>query len=222
METIRVTGRREVQIVHKIETIRLPCALRLFLTAVLLLVPSPILKGQALNRHPYNARKQPWPIPGTIEAENFDEGTKEDPSYYDTTPGSEAPPDEHYRDSDVDIGVDPLENLADVGWVVSGEWLEYTVNVRKSGSYSITTRIATPKNSSHFHFEMDRRDISGSIAAPNTGCWGSDLHGHDCFREVVVTGIRLQKGIHRLRFCADGKPGEKDLFTVDKFRFQAK
>jgi len=185
-----------------------------------LLISTGTLAGQSATRHPYNAKKHPWPIPGTIEAENFDEGTKDDAAYYDTTPGSEAPADEHYRDSDVDIGVDPLEHLADVGWVVAGEWLEYTVNVKKSGIYTISTRIATPKDNSHFHFEIDSKDITGSITAPNTGCWGSDLHGHDCFQEVVTKGIRLQKGIHRLRFCADGKPGERDLFTVDKFRFQ--
>jgi hypothetical protein len=170
-------------------------------------------------RHPYNSQRKPWPIPGTIEAEDFDEGTKDDPAYYDTTPGSAAPVDEHYRDSDVDIGVDPILHLADVGWVDDGEWLEFSVTVLKTGMYTIATRIATPKDGVHFHFEMNRVNITGSVAVPNTGCWGSDLHGHDCFQETMVSHIRLQQGPYRLRFCPEGSPGQKNLFTVDKFRF---
>lgn len=171
-------------------------------------------------RHAYNPEWKPWPIPGVIEAENFDEGTKDDPAYYDDTPGSQAPADEHYRDSDVDIGVDPQMNLADVGWINVGEWLEYTVDVRKSGLYTISTRIATPKDGKHFHMEFNRKDVTGPVAVPNTGCWGSDLKGHHCFQEAVVRHVRLKKGVARLRFVPEGEPGDHDLFTVDKFRFE--
>ena len=171
-------------------------------------------------RHPYNPEWKPWPIPGVIEAENFDEGTKDDPAYYDDTPGSQAPADEHYRDSDVDIGVDPQMNLADVGWINVGEWLEYTVDVRKSGLYTISTRIATPKDGKHFHMEFNRTDVTGPVVVPNTGCWGSDLKGHHCFQEAVVRHVRLKKGVARLRFVPEGQPRDHDLFTVDKFRFE--
>ena len=72
---------------------------------------SPAAKGSTSMRHPYNPQKKPWPIPGTVQAENFDEGTAADPAYYDDSPGSQAPADEYYRKSDVDLGVDALMNL---------------------------------------------------------------------------------------------------------------
>ena len=172
------------------------------------------------GRHPYNAERRPWPIPGVIEAENFDEAGADDPAYYDDTPGSQAPTDEHYRDSDVDMGVDPQMNLVDVGWVNVGEWLEYTVEVQTAGPYTISTRIATPKDGKHFHMELDRQNVTGSVAVPNTGCWGSDLKGHHCFQEAVVRHVQLKKGVARLRFVPEGEAGEKDLFTVDKFRYE--
>ena len=185
----------------------------------LLLAFLPLFAADAA-RHPYNPTRTPWPIPGIIEAENFDEGTKDDPAYYDDTPGSQAPADERYRDSDVDMGVDPPMNLVDVGWVNFGEWLEYTVDVKMAGLYKISVRIATPKSGKHFHFEMDRKDVTGSVAVPVTGCWGSDLKGHHCFGYAVAHNVRLSKGVQRLRFVPEGKPGDKDLFTVDKFDFE--
>ena len=189
-------------------------------TAVaLLLGASSPADTQPATRHPHNSLRQPWPIPGTIEAENFDQGTKDDPAYFDTTPGSSAPADERYRDSDVDIGVDPLLHLADVGWIDAGEWMEYTVQVRQMGRYTVSTRIATPKDNKHFRLEFNKVNVTGSVPVPNTGCWGSDLHGHHCFQEAVVKHIPLKKGIYRMRFVAEGNAGEKDLYTVDKFRF---
>jgi hypothetical protein len=194
---------------------------RMLLLALLL---SMVLAGagqqKATGRYPYNAKRQPWAIPGVIEAENFDEGTKDDPAYYDDTPDSQAPADECYRDSDVDIGVDALMHLVDVGWVNAGEWLEDTVAVRTTGQYTVWTRIATPIDGKHFHMEFDRKDVTGPVAVPNTGCWGSDLKGHHCFQEAVVRHVQLKKGVARLRFVPEGEPGERDLFTVDKFHFE--
>ena len=111
-------------------------------------------------------------------------------------------------------------NLVDVGWIDVGEWLEYTVEVRETGFYTIAARIATPKDGKHFHMEFNRQNVTGPVAVPNTGCWGSDLMGHHCFQEAAVHHVRLKKGVARLRFVPEGEPGEKDLYTVDKFRFE--
>ncbi len=154
-------------------------------------------------------------MPGSIEAEDFDEGTLFDPAYRDSGWGSEAPGNQWYRDTDVDIGVDPVLHLVDIGWIAAGEWLEYTIKVSTAGTYALTTRVATPRDSRYFHFELDGRDISGSVAVPNTGCWGSDLKGGHCFQEVIVRGIELPAGIHRLRFVAD-----TGLYTIDRFLIQ--
>ena len=165
-------------------------------------------------RHPYNAKAEAWPIPGRIEAENFDEGTKADPAYWDSTKGSQAPKDQRYRKSDVDIGVDPLLHLADVGWISPGEWLEYTCRVQETGLYTITTRIATAHDDKRFHLEFNGVNGTGDIKAPNTGCWGTDLKGGECFGQVAVQHIKLTQGVIRVRFVAD-----TGLYTVDRFDF---
>lgn len=73
---------------------------RIAFTLALMLTPALLCGAQPApaSRHPYNEKRQPWPIPDMIEAENFDEGTKDDPAYYDDTPGSQAPADEHWAD----------------------------------------------------------------------------------------------------------------------------
>lgn len=167
------------------------------------------------TRRTYRADGQPWPIPGLIEAENFDEGTIRDPAYHDRGWGSEAPRSQRYRLSNVDIGVDPKLNLADVGWVEPGEWLEYTVAIRKSGSYRLVARVATPENGRSFQIALDGVNLTGDVPVPNTGCWGSDLKGGHCFGEARQAGVRLPAGIHRLRLLAG-----TGNYTIDWLRFE--
>ena len=106
------------------------------------------------------------------------------------------------RDSDVDVG----------------DWLEYSVEVRVTKG--VHDLHAHAEGRQAFHMEFDRKNLTGSVAVPNTGGWGSDLMGRDCFQEAVVRHVRLQKFAARLRFVPDGAAGEKDLLTVDKFRFE--
>src|SRR5699024_10357311 len=80
-------------------------------------------------------------VPGTIQAENFDEGGA-GVAYVDTTSGNAGG---KYRVTDVDI-----ESSADagggydLGWVFAGERLNYSVNVAAAGTYDIDVRVASP------------------------------------------------------------------------------
>lgn len=165
-------------------------------------------------RTPYNKTKSPWVLPGLIEAENHDEGTADDPSYFDTNKGSEAPLDQFYRNTDVDYGVDTVLNLVDAAWIYSSEWLEYSVYVSKTAVYNFVVRIATINDNQRLHIEFDGKDVSGSLILPNTGCWGSDLNGSHCFEQPVYYGLKLIKGVHRMRIAMDS-----GLYTIDWFKF---
>ena len=96
-----------------------------------------------------------WPIPGTIEAENYDTGGQF-VAYYDTTAGNSGG---QYRSDDVDI-----ETCSDGGYDVTGiktgEWLKYSVDVSSSGLYKITARVAsadpTSNSESNSTAEMKR------------------------------------------------------------------
>src|SRR5437868_13672015 len=68
----------------------------------------------------------PLQVPGTIQAEDFDEGG-EGIGYHDLTAYNEGGA---YRATDVDV--QPTTDAGggyNVGWVSAGEWLAYTINV---------------------------------------------------------------------------------------------
>ena len=83
----------------------------------------------------------PAALPGTLQAENFDEGGSA-VAYGDTTSGNSGG---QYRSTDVDI-----EATSDggggynVGWMAAGEWLKYTVSVATAGTYTVEFRVAGP------------------------------------------------------------------------------
>jgi len=107
-------------------------------------------------------------LPGTIQAENFDEGGA-GVAYVDTTAGNSGG---KYRATDVDI-----ESSADAGggydvaWVSAGERLNYSVNVATAGTYDIDVRVASPAAGGTFHIEVNGVDKTGRLTVPNTGGW---------------------------------------------------
>jgi subtilisin family serine protease len=133
------------------------------------------------------------PIPGLIEAENFDDGG-EGIAYHDLTPGNQGG---QYRQTDVDI-----TTAADVGggyalgYVAAGEWLKYSVTVATTGSYTLEARVASLGAGGTFHVEVDGVDATGAIAVPNTGGWQS-------WQSISAPGISLTAGSHVLRLVID-------------------
>src|SRR5262249_43388531 len=88
----------------------------------------------------------PAPIPGTIQAAQFDEGG-EGVAYHDTTPGNAGGV---YRATDVDIAYSS-EGGYTVGWIAAEEWLYYTVSVATAGSYTAQVRVASPSGGGTMH-----------------------------------------------------------------------
>ncbi|MBX9851636.1 MAG: carbohydrate-binding protein [Cytophagaceae bacterium] len=132
----------------------------------------------------------PWPIPGKIEAENFDIGGN-GVAYNDLSAANNGGV---YRTGSVD-----LEACTDagggynVGWTQTGEWLKYTVDVAADGLYDIKVRVATQQNGKNFYIEMDGVNISGAISVPNTGGWQN-------WQTVTKSGVSLTAGQKVMRF----------------------
>jgi len=105
----------------------------------------------------------PAPIPGQINAEKFDNGG-EGVAYHDSDAGNNGG---QFRTTDVDIE-SSSEGGYDVGWIASGEWLKYTVNVGTAGAYNVTMRVASPGGAS-FHFTLN--GVSQTVSVPATGGW---------------------------------------------------
>ncbi|MEM6783319.1 MAG: cellulase family glycosylhydrolase [Bacteroidota bacterium] len=116
------------------------------------------------ERSPFNG--QIHPIPGVIEAEDFDQGG-EGLTYSDTTP--ENIPGA-YRPG---VGVD-LENRDDGGVQVSyiefGEWLEYTLDVAEAGTYTITTYVAAEPSGGRLRYLVNGTS-STFMTVMSTGSW---------------------------------------------------
>ncbi len=127
-------------------------------------------------------------IPGRIEAEDYDLGG-EGIGYVDTTPGDEG--GFVYRTDDVDIKASREDGFA-IGWFAAGEWLEYTVEVRETGAYSIAARVGSALSDRTFHIEVDGRDVTGAIPVPQTPDW-------DRYVTVRISGVLLEGGRRRVR-----------------------
>ena len=127
-------------------------------------------------------------IPGRVQAENFDRsGT--DAAYYDTTPANEG---RAYRTSEpVDIEYTASEASYNVGWIRTGEWLVYTVQVTKDGQYTATFRAANPDSASKpVEVYVDGAKVGTAQVGP-TGSFGT-------FRSFTLP-VALTTGTHQVK-----------------------
>jgi carbohydrate binding protein with CBM6 domain/phospholipase D-like protein len=151
----------------------------------------------------------PRALPGTIQAEEFDQGAS-GVAYLDTTAGNIGG---SFRNTDVDITTTGDGGGGFIlGWNNRGEWLKYTVNVASAGSYDIQVRVASLGQGGTFHIEVNDQDKTGPITVPNTGGW-------DTWMNVGKTGVSLAAGtqVWKLVMDSDGPTayvGNINLITV--------
>jgi hypothetical protein len=147
------------------------------------------------------------PVPGKIEAEDFDKGG-ELISYHDleaTNTGTQ------YRNTEgVDIEVRTGGGF-NVTNTVIGEWLEYTVNLDKSGTYSIAARVAADAAGKKFNLKIDGQSVSDVFEVPNTG-------GTQTWQTITLASELILKGTHVLRVTFESSEINLDYldFTLSK------
>jgi len=136
----------------------------------------------------------PAPVPGRIEAENFDQGGQ-GVAYADTTAGNSGG---QYRSTDVDIeGSTDAGGGYDVGWMDAGEWLNYTITVTTPGVYTLQARVASAGQGGTFHVEVNGVDRTGPLAIPDTGGW-------QAWQTLVVNNVAFPTaGVQVLRVVLD-------------------
>lgn len=142
------------------------------------------------GRKPYRSNA----IPGLIEAEQYDLGG-EGVAYHDTTPGNNGGV---FRRDGVDLEKTPRDGTPHVGWIRNGEWLTYTANVARSGSYTVRARVASPNNNRKILLAVDGVKRA-TIAVPHTGSFAA-------FTTVQVP-VNLMAGerVLKLSFVGDGQ-----------------
>jgi hypothetical protein len=127
-------------------------------------------------------------IPGLIGAEQFDNGGQ-GLSWFDSTPGNAGGA---LRSTDVDIFA--TGNAYFVADTVSGEWLEYTVNVAKPGPYLARFDVAASVDAAAVSVKVGNSS-SGSVMVPNTG-------SPTAWTTVTVT-MQLEAGTQVMRLAID-------------------
>lgn len=138
-------------------------------------------------RAPYNGA--PIAIPGTVEVEEFDKGC-EGEVYQDSDSENEG--DATIQDGGVDI-VTGGDNYA-IGYTAADEWLEYTVNVKKSGEYKLSAFAASGLEGSGFKLDMDGKALVEKVSVPQTGD-----NDWSIFEEIELGEFNLTEGEHILR-----------------------
>jgi uncharacterized delta-60 repeat protein len=154
-------------------------------------------------------------MPDVIQFENFDFGG-EGTAYHDTDAANLGGA---YRAKEA-VDIQPTADSAGpgytVGFVKAGEWLEYTVNVpeqtaQTSGTYDIDFRVSSLRAGGKFHVEVDGKNVTGSIAAPQTGDWNK-------YTTITKKGVPIAGGTHVLRvaFESNGSLGYVGNFNFMK------
>ncbi|MCB9782944.1 MAG: family 16 glycosylhydrolase [Candidatus Omnitrophica bacterium] len=149
-----------------------------------------IVKGKGCPPGPYHLK--PALVPGRIEAEDFDIGPPgEAYSDYDAINHGAA-----YRD-DVQVDIqDCSEGGFDIGWIIDGEWLKYTVEVEEPGKYDIIARTGSPEGSGRFYMEFDGIRKTRILSTPNTGEWQK-------YTDVIAKDVELSAGEQVMRVVVD-------------------
>jgi hypothetical protein len=153
----------------------------------------------------YGNGGNPWPIGGgtsRIEAENFDQGG-EGVAYHDNDGSNNGG---SYRNEGVDLEW-ASGGSYDVGWIIAGEWLEYTVNVASAGNYDVKLHVArNPWGDSAVKLLFGGVDKTGDIAVPSTGGWQN-------WTDVTKT-VSLSAGTQVMKIQMDGSDFNIDWIEI--------
>ena len=156
----------------------------------------------AVTQSPYKG--SPISLPGTVEAEDYDFGGQ-GVAFNETTTANEGGA---YRTTEpVDIEVTTGGGF-NVGYVVTDEWLEYTVNVTSAGAYNIEARVAATAAGKTFRLELDGTSI-GNFTLPNTTGW-------QIWQLVTLSNVNLTAGQKVLRLYATSGDFNIDRVTFSK------
>jgi hypothetical protein len=145
----------------------------------------------------------------TVQAENFDLGAN-GVAYKDMSGINEGG---QYRKTSVDISK-TLDTGGgyDLESVKAGEWLNYSVNVTKTGTFNIDTRVATSFSGGSFHLEIDGKNVTGSLKFINTG-------NFEKWATVRKSGVKIAAGKHTIKLVIDSSGGHKVAANINWIKF---
>jgi len=142
-----------------------------------------------------SAVPNPWPIPGTVYAPNFDKGG-EGSAYHSTATSNYGGWYRLNENVAIEQSKDGTAVPYDVSYASSGQWIDYTVNAANAGSYTVSFRVSGYGGGPVHIQNMAGTNLTGEIAIPATNDW-------QVWTNVTAT-LNLPAGVQTLRYCEDG------------------
>ena len=139
----------------------------------------------------------PWPVPGTVQNENYDTGGQGVAYNVTSTNGSAN----SYRSDGIDLeACTDTGGGYDLGWTATGQWFNYTVNVASAGTYTVSFRVAadasTGTTAGSFHVQNAAgTNLTGEVNVPGTGGWQTWT--------TINTSMTLPAGVQTLTVYQD-------------------
>lgn len=126
-------------------------------------------------------------IPGLLEGEHYDLGGNGN-AYKDSDDENEG--DAKFR---TDEGVDIVKGGTGmaIGYTTSSEWLEYTINVEKTGTYDLTANASNGGGEIKFDVYVDDAKVA-SFSGEKTNSW-------DTYTALTTTSKEIKEGKHILK-----------------------
>lgn len=143
-------------------------------------------------------RGSPASIPGVVQAEDFDPN-----GYRDDTPGNEGAT---YR-TDGDVDIKELGSGHAVGWMTSGEWLEYTVFIAEAGSYELSVHAGAVDPGRSLMLSACGSALA-NIDVPVVSAWGET--------GSATTTVELGSGLQVLRVTVGPNDVDFDSMTFTR------
>jgi len=129
----------------------------------------------------------PHHVPGTIRTAYYDFGG-EGVAYHDADPVNNGPgirPEEG-------VDTETKEESETVGWVQTGEWLEYSAYIEKDSLYNFKIRTGGEGDGGLFNISFNNSLLADNIPAIHTGSWA-------IYEDVRIDSLFLEKDTGVLR-----------------------
>ncbi|HOI27656.1 MAG TPA: sialate O-acetylesterase [Paludibacteraceae bacterium] len=127
-------------------------------------------------------------VPGKVEAENFDEGG-EGVAYSDS--------DTNVNDGTISYRSESVDFVSGnggtaIGYTTTSEWLEYTINVKYDGEYSISAVMSNGSSDPSISIAIDGKTVT-SITASGAGDWDTYATGEAADKVALTAGEHIMK-----------------------------
>ncbi|MDA3892439.1 MAG: carbohydrate-binding protein [Salinivirgaceae bacterium] len=147
---------------------------------------------------PHKAYNGPHSIPGKIQIEDFDDND-EGISYHDSEPANQGGAYRSDQGVDIETCTDD-EGGYNIGYVETGEWLDYSIENITEGTYDIAIRVASNQEGTKKIKTYLNEEYLGLISPENTGGWQNweTLY----LQDIEITGGNNQ--VLQLKFEGSG------------------